>query len=348
MYSTCLFCHEDLKTNEVIEHFPVGRRLAFDAAKGRLWVVCRKCERWNLTPLEERWEAIEECERLFSSTRLRVSTDNIGLAKLREGLELVRIGSPQRPEMAAWRYGDQFGRRRRKHLLLSSAGIATVGGLLILGPATGIIAGGGWGTWQAVNALNELYQKKRVRLRLLLPGENRPVIMRKKHLEHTGLAKDQEDGWVLNLSYDPRGSWGARDWTMMEIKGDAALQVAGQVLPKINASGARATHVQEAVRLLERHDSPLDFFADQARSISASPRQSPRIGRAAAIAKFPLEVRLALEMAAHEEQERRALEGELALLEAAWRQAEEVAQIADDMFLPESTTARLEELRQEG
>src|SRR5213075_1224287 len=101
---------------EAVEHFPAGRRLAFDAAKGRLWVVCRKCERWNLTPLEERWEAIEECERAFAGTRLRVSTDQIGLARLREGLELVRIGEPQRPEMAAWRYGDQFGRRRRKQI----------------------------------------------------------------------------------------------------------------------------------------------------------------------------------------------------------------------------------------
>ena len=56
MYSTCLFCHSDLGANEVIEHFPVGRRLAFDEDKGRLWVICRSCERWNLTPLDERWE----------------------------------------------------------------------------------------------------------------------------------------------------------------------------------------------------------------------------------------------------------------------------------------------------
>ena len=54
---------------------------------------------------------------------------------------------------------------------------------------------------------------------------------------------------------------------------------------------------------------------------------------------------LALEMAAHEEQERRALEGELAILEAAWREAEEVAKIADEMFLPENTEDRLGELR---
>ena len=71
--------------------------------------MCRRCGRWNLTPIEERWEAIEQCERMFRSTKLRVSTDEIGLAKVKEGLELVRIGEPQRPEFAAWRYGDQFG-----------------------------------------------------------------------------------------------------------------------------------------------------------------------------------------------------------------------------------------------
>jgi hypothetical protein len=46
-------------------------------------------------------EAIEECERLFRDTKLRVSTDQIGLARLPEGLELVRIGSPQRHERRA-------------------------------------------------------------------------------------------------------------------------------------------------------------------------------------------------------------------------------------------------------
>ncbi len=30
-----------------------------------------RCLRWNLSPLEERWEAIEQCERLFGDTQLR-------------------------------------------------------------------------------------------------------------------------------------------------------------------------------------------------------------------------------------------------------------------------------------
>ena len=117
MYGTCLFCTRALGRNESIESFPVGRRLAFDTAKGRLWVVCRTCERWNLSPIEERWEAIEDCERVFRDTRTRVSTEHVGLARMAEGLELVRIGAPLRPEFAAWRYGDQFGRRRRRAIL---------------------------------------------------------------------------------------------------------------------------------------------------------------------------------------------------------------------------------------
>jgi hypothetical protein len=56
-------------------------------------------------------------------------------------------------------------------------------------------------------------------------------------------------------------------------------------------------------------------------------------------------VRLALEMAAHEEQERRALEGELALLETAWKEAEEVAAISDSLLLPTGVEEWMKRLR---
>ena len=39
-------------------------------------------------------------------------------------------------------------------------------------------------------------------------------------------------------------------------------------------------------------------------------------------------------MSAHEESERRALEGELAALQEAWANAEAVASIADNLFIP--------------
>ena len=44
-------------------------------------------------------------------------------------------------------------------------------------------------------------------------------------------------------------------------------------------------------------------------------------------------------MALHEEDERRALEGELWRLEQAWREAEEIAAIADDLVLPRGVSS---------
>jgi len=348
MYSTCLFCHGDLGANEVIEVFPVGRRLAFDATAGRLWVVCRKCERWNLTPMEERWEAIEECERQFREARMRVATDNIGLARLREGLELVRVGSANRPEFAAWRYGDQFGRRRTRATLIGIGGAAVFAGVVFIGPQIGLsIAGGGWGTYQGIQALWGYVQKRRPRLRLALPNDDGLVTLRKDHLNHSQLMRDDQ-GWLLRLSYEPRerGPLAVRTrYRMTELRGPDAMRVAGQLLPKINAAGAGKKEVSDAVDLVGQYPTSERLFLSQSKSAVRRDFRPERLNKYANIVKFPSYVRLALEMASHEEQERRALEGELALLEAAWRQAEEVAKIADEMFLPDGIDERLEGLK---
>ena len=63
---------------------------------------------------------------------------------------------------------------------------------------------------------------------------------------------------------------------------------------------------------------------------------------------LPPEQRIALEMALHEEVERRAIQGELAELERAWREAEEIAGIADSLLLPEDVSSRFERMRRDG
>ena len=354
MYSTCLFCNGDLGKNEVIESFPIGRRLAYDAAKGRLWVVCRNCERWNLTPLEERWEAIEECERQFSDTRLRVSTDNIGLARLREGLELVRIGTALRPEMAAWRYGDQFGRRRRKHLIYTGVGVTAVAGLVVMGPVMGWIAGGGWGSWQIITQGYSIYQARRVRVRLRLPEDEQPLLVRKGELDKAAIM-NVDGQWGLRLSYTRKGMSGldrsAVSFKMkdnayeMVLTGERALQTAAKLLPAANEEGAGEKDVQAAVKLIGEVPDPARLFDRYASAPRKPSLRKPDRTPGHRLMSLPREVRLALEMAAHEDQERRALEGELAILEAAWKEAEEVAKIADDMFIPAGTDARLEGFR---
>ena len=346
MYHHCLFCQSDLGANESVEHFPVGRRLAFDAAKGRLWVVCGKCARWNLTPLEERWEAIEQCERLYRGTRLRASTDNVGLARVRSGLELVRIGSPLRPEFAAWRYSARFGRRRRDAQLVAGAGVALtaaagaavapmIGPVLAMG-AISVVAIPGLTTALAVVpilgtlALRDYLQHDRVLARVIGPSK-RPLTVRAKHLDYAEL-RVRRDGSepALVLPHD-------RGWA--HIEGGAALRTLAQLMARTNRLGATHAQVLDAVRDVEEAGDAEAYLA------RTSKRGGWRANRVMSLLnemrglralRLSAAERLALEMALNEESEYRALEGELAQLEQAWRDAEQIASIADDLLLPES------------
>jgi hypothetical protein len=144
MYRSCIFCSADLGSNESIERFPVGRSLAFDASRGRLWAVCPRCARWNLAPIEERWEAIEDGERLFRDTRLRIQRENVGLAKLADGTRLVRVGQALSGELAAWRYGQTLRGRKRRYMM-AAGGAAAISTGLFLGVATaGLGVGAVW------------------------------------------------------------------------------------------------------------------------------------------------------------------------------------------------------------
>ena len=233
MYSTCLYCHGSLGTNEVIEALPVGRRVAYDAARGRLWMVCRKCERWNLTPLEERWEAMDECERRFRGTRVRVQTENIGLARLSEGLELVRVGRPLWPEFAAWRYGDQFGRRRRRAVVAGGVGAtAAVAAAPVALAAYGFasVLFGGWvATWGSLPyaMVKEYVTRDRVVTRI--PTETGRATVRVRHLRDSALVVD---GTADEVSLDL-----FHDCGRTVVGGDTARRAFGRILAYSNLLG---------------------------------------------------------------------------------------------------------------
>jgi hypothetical protein len=350
MYSTCLFCHTTLGANEAVEHFPVGRRLAFDGAKGRLWVVCRKCERWNLTPIEERWEAIEECERSFRDTKLRVSTEQIGLARLGEGTELVRIGSPLRPEFAAWRYGDQFGKRRRRQMVTVGAAVAGVALAVPLGMIAGASLGiGGWNLYHIARFGTSFVGQNQIVARFTGP-DGRLAIVRRHHVPMAMLLRgDRDYPWGLRLEHDT-GKDKTKKWWQYDAKtaftvvhGDDALRLAGQILPGMNYRGASKQQLKESVALVEHHRDPSAFFRAAARTADR-PGQDAQSERGT-LSQLGSEFLLAMEMVSHEESERRAMEGELWLLEDAWKEAEEIAGISDDMFLPEDISNRLSDMK---
>ncbi len=320
MYATCLFCNHALGANGVLEDFPVGRRLAFDGATGRLWVVCRACERWNLSPLEERWEVIEECERLFSDTRMRVSTENIGLARLSGGLELVRIGKPMRPEFAAWRYGDQFGRRRRRMFVRVGAIVGGLG-LVMAGAAAAGVAIGGF-VQVGGNVIRPIVYGtgRKVVARIATPSGR--IDVKRSHLGKVMLLSAGDD-WRLEVPDGRRQK--------IVLAGDDARRAAALLLPPINVTGGTRRQVSEAVTMLERAPDDFGFVRGLAQGKN--------------LPALPPSVRLALEMATHEEAERRALEGELKALEIAWKEADEVAAISDDLFLPKSVHDAIERIR---
>jgi len=371
MYTTCLFCNESLGTNDVVELFPVGRRLAFDPDKGRLWVICPHCTRWNLSPIEERWEAIEVCERRFRATHLRFSTDNIGLAQLREGLELVRIGKALRPEVAAWRYGDVIQRR---------------GSGRILGLASGLARRGIRATHEAVSRLTRdetpsifadepltrlrLFRHRDRVLDVLTDDRGHRSIIRWGHLDAAELIRpDPNQPWRLVVRHD-RG--------LTIVNGDDGLRTAAKVLAALNSAGALPDDVRRATAKIEDAEDEQGYFSrivalamrtgwgrfpDAPLSTAPVPAASSAAERLALyitnrsfwgrgsitsepstlLLRLPLVDRLALEMAANEDTERRALAGELLELERAWRDAEEVAAIADGMF----GASQLEESRRE-
>ena len=345
-----MFCKKPLGSNEVVEAFPVGRRLAFDPAKGRLWVVCRNCERWNLTPLEERWEAVETCEGLFRATRIRTSTENIGLARHAEGLELVRIGEPLRPEFAAWRYGDQFRRRRRRWIAAGSAGVAAnlatsvtinlaTGGLI---GAAGAAALGGGVAGLALVTVQRLLNRQ-ANAAQFRRSDGTPYTLTRDQVTRFAriLAADGAPGFRIEIHRGPLSREGPDSF-----EGDDAGRAINALLPLVNGAGAASRHIREAVSRIESHGDPHRFIADSTeRGAATTARELPAPGRGRTarlagpgwIRKMPKPTRLALEMALHEEQERRALEGELAQLEEAWREAEEIAAIADNLLLPEHT-----------
>jgi hypothetical protein len=330
MYRNCIFCSADFGRNEAVETFPVGRQLAFDSWRGRLWAVCQSCARWNLAPIEERWEAVEQAEKLFRDARLRVQSENVGLASLFDGTRLVRVGRVIPGELAAWRYGTQLLRRRRRYLIVTGAAAAGAAAVYSGLAAAGVSA------WAAILATRAFNRRRAQRVLHRVPPAQDPsgvgAVIRHWHLAGMDLHSEMA-GFGLqvrvrnaHLTRPPRHS---RDTLrsadgMLVIKGDHARALLGRAMVLVNRKGATAASLSEANRILADAGSAERVLREAALGGAALGEHagfSPELLRGPGA--------LAFEMALNEQSERRALEGELAALEAAWREAEEIAAIAD-------------------
>lgn len=354
MYATCTFCACALGRNDLVEPFPVGRKLAFDGARGRLWVICPQCGGWNLAPLEERWEAIESCERAYRGTRVRVSTANIGMATHRSGVELVRIGEPLRPEFAAWRYAPRIKRRRRQAMLVTVGAGAALAGVTI----GALAAGAGLGVLQLGQFLWERANGQRPVLRL--PGSGH--VLRRKHLPEVRWTPARDAApWRLTLPLLGRGASTITP-EERELTGTDGMRVAALALAVLNRKAGRDAELRDAVDWIDVCGSPFtgaepgtDAVLEAARGQRREELERRHAGAThelyaplnltGPLQEMPAYQRLAFELAANEDQEHLFLTTHLWLLERHWREAEEIAAIADNLLVPEEVSAALRRLQ---
>jgi hypothetical protein len=172
---------------------------------------------------------------------------------------------------------------------------------------------------------------------------------------------ERADGWGVNVDYaqmldDENEARRLRGWDIASLQrkteaigsttlhGHDAVPLLRWLLPRLNYSGAGASVVQDGVRAIEDVGGPERFAAwavTQRREWAAR----STFGDTGDWRQMPAPVRLAFEMALHEDAERRAMDGELAALERAWADAEGVARIADSLLVPPDVQHKLDDLR---
>jgi len=321
MLRSCLFCRSALHGNDLIEHFPVGRRLAYDPARGRLWAVCPVCSRWSLAPIEERWEALEELEKLVRDrATLLIQTDHIGLLRVGE-LDIVRVGRAELREEAWWRYGRAIAARRAVSWAINGAQLALMAatGSLLLPGAVGSAAEWlrfGHTAWRGEvfcqhcgRATRRLAFSEATKL-FLIPGPDGTPALK---AECTPCAVRAQGGWI--------------HWT-----GADAERAIRRVMAFQNAAGASRKSVTEASSTIEAAGSAGALLAH-----AAERRPQLRDFR-----KWKYRTAsLALEIAANEDIEHRLLELEAKALALRWKEEEALADISDGELTP---LARLDRL----
>jgi hypothetical protein len=305
--------------------------------------VCTRCSQWCLTPIEERWEAVAECERLFIASDVRISTGEIGLAKPSGGPELIRIGEAQRDEIANWRYATRLRRRRTLARIGAAVAPAAVGtGLILSGGAPGASIAALW-ILAVVFAngrevLQWTTQRRRIRVRLdrsapdagsdganvleLFPGELGDLATVCRYVERRA---------VTTLQYRTG---------VPELTATSAIRVLAAVLPRMNWRGAGARDVSEAVKLVDEAEQA-SANAERRGEFTVAPWERLAVGRywrGVRLVDMTLVELLALEMAVAEEMERHALAGQASQLRDLWREAEEVAAVSDDLLLPRAVS----------
>jgi len=270
-------------------------------------VVCPRCSRWNLTPFDDRLERIEAVARAASQGRIAASTQQVALIRW-ERYDLVRVGKPPRVELATWRYGERLRNRQRERMkVVVPLTVAAIG----LGIAANVAAGGGFGVvvWNVHRLADRFY--------VWLVGSRKvqlvepPICahcgtlmqLRARHVQYARIVPDRHAEMAVVLSCPKCRQEGA------QLTGTDAIQVLRQGLTYMNLDKGGRRRAEDAAREVDQVGGADQLVRDIAR-------------RELTLRSLRAERGLALEMAVDER-------AEVEELERQWKEAEEIADIAD-------------------
>jgi len=325
MYQTCAFCSGALGGDGGASGLAVGRRFAFDGWKSRAWVICARCGRWNLTPLDTRLDAVAALERMAAAGRVAATSDQVAL--LRTGpYDIVRVGKPPRVEMATWRYGERIkARQREKMKVVVPVTLAVVG----LSVAVNIAAGGSMGVFigQVPNLANNIYTGmvgyRKVPIEPPICARcGKVMVLRSRHVTEARLQHTTSADLALLLRCPSCKNEGA---LLEGADAETALR-SGLTYQNLRHSRRLKKKAPEAALRVDACGGAEAFIALQAQ-------------REVKVATYRGAQALALEMSVDEQAEVRDLERE-------WHRAEEIADIADNLLTPPSIEDELKHLKE--
>jgi len=326
VFKSCAFCSAPFDGDGGPSGLGIGRRFAFDEWKGRLWVVCPRCSRWNLTPFDDRLEQIETLARAARQGRMLAATDHVTLIRWQR-YDFVRIGKPLRVELATWRYGERLrARARERARVVVPLTVVALG----LGVAVNVAAGGSLGifVWNLHSLAEAAYVGLvgRRKVQLLEPPLcarcGTVMQLRAKHVQHARLVSQTQTEIALVVTCPHCRREGA------SLTGDDAARALRQGLTYLNATRSGRRRAADAARVVGQTGGAEQLVREVARSELTLRALRP-------------DRRLALEMAVDEQAEVRELE-------RRWREAEEIAEIADSLFTPPEVDEHLKRLRERG
>jgi hypothetical protein len=315
--------------------------MAFDPVRGRLWAVCEACHRWNLAPIEERWEALEELDRLVTDRgKLLSQTDNIALIRAGE-MEIVRVGrATQLVEEAWWRYGRELRERRSRHSRLSWI---EMGAALTIS----VTAGGAWWYFQG-DLLSKIARWRKfgsIAWNGQLDCPRCGNVLTQLRFRDTGhLIVVPGTPQRADLEHEPVGI--ALQWRCTQCRyadKEGGLHIAGITAQRVlqrslawhHYAGASEKRIREATQAIEAAGTVDRFAFNVAEKSPTIESLNKKTRRTESIA---------LEIALNDDAERRLLELELKDLEERWREEELLAAIVDDELTPVPALEKLRRL----